>query len=75
MVQVIPRNRKQCVNINGNSSKFSDILCGVPQGSTLGLLLFLIYIDDIYTFAPKVSFHLFVDDTFLQIGLKQTNLH
>ena len=31
----------------------------------LGTLLFLIYVNDIYTSAPKVSFHLFVDDTWL----------
>ena len=59
-------NRKQCVNINGNSSKFSDITtCEVLQGSVLGPLLFLIYINDIYTSAPKVSFNLFADDTCL----------
>ena len=29
-------NRKQCVNINGNYSKFSEITCGVPQGHVLG---------------------------------------
>ena len=40
-------NRKQCVEINGNSSKFSDITCRVPQDSVFGLLLFLSYINDI----------------------------
>ena len=34
-----------------------------PRGSVLGLLLFLIYINDIFLAAPKVSFHLFADDT------------
>ena len=58
-------NRKQCVNINGYSSKCSDLTCAVPQGSVLGPLLFLIYINVIYTSAPKVSFHLFADDTCL----------
>ena len=58
-------NRKQCVNIDGNSSKCSDITCGVPQGIVLGPLLFLIYINDIYTSPLKVSFHLFADDTCL----------
>ena len=40
-------NRKQCVNINDNSSKFSDMTCRFLQGSVLGLLLSLIYINDI----------------------------
>ena len=58
-------NRKQCVNINCNSSKCIDLTYGVPQGSMLGPLPFLIYINDIYTSAPDVSFHLLADDTCL----------
>ena len=57
------QNRQQCVKINSNIFDFQTILCGVPQGSVLGPLLFLTYINDICLSAPKVSFHLFADDT------------
>ncbi len=56
-------NRQQCVEVNGHVSEFQVVRHGVPQGSILGPLLFLIYINDIVTTSPKIDFLLFADDT------------
>ena len=62
-------NRKQYVSINGVDSALREMKYGVPQGSVLGPLLFLIYINDLH-FAVKYSItHHFADDTnFLYIS-------
>ena len=56
-------NRQQYVSINGYDSSKADIKCGVPQDSTLGPLLFLIYINDFrFSITNAISSH-FADDT------------
>ena len=66
-------NRKQFVNLNGKDSSLLTVLCGVPQGSILGPLLFLIYINDIvYTF-EQTKFIIFADDTNLFYKHKNLN--
>ena len=56
-------NRKQFVLINGYKSTLTDVKCGVPQGSTLGPLLLLIYINDLHVAIKYSEVHHFADDT------------
>ena len=56
-------DRKQYVSVNGSNSNLLSIACGVPQGSVLGPLLFLIYINDLPSSSKKLNFYLFADDT------------
>ena len=56
-------DRKQFVSINGFNSSPLSVKCGVPQGSILGPLLFLIYINDLHQSIKKSTVHHFADDT------------
>ena len=58
------RNKKQRVVLNGQTSSWADVNEGVPQGSILGPLLILIYINDLADgFSSNAK--LFADDTSL----------
>ena len=56
-------NRTQYVYYNKCNSEKLDIICGVPQGSILGLLLFILYINDIVNTSNMLQFILFADGT------------
>jgi hypothetical protein len=56
-------NRQQYVEYNGAYSSYNSIKCGVPQGSILGPLLFLIYINDLCNASNIVELILSADDT------------
>ena len=56
-------NRKQSVEVNGVRSNLSDIKYGVPQGLTLGRLLFIIFMNDLPMACKSSDVLLFADDT------------
>ena len=56
-------NRKQHVSIGSFKSDDTIITHGVPQGSVLGPLLFLLYINDLRNCCRAFDFHIFADDT------------
>ena len=60
----------QYVKIGDVESSMATITCVVPQGSTLGRLLFLLYINDMPNCSDKLSFRIFADDTNLFFASK-----
>ena len=66
-------NRKQFVKVGDAESNKLQMLCGVPQGSTLRPLLFLLYINDISNYSHKLSFRIFADDTSVFYSCKNIN--
>ena len=69
-------NRKQFVSINGYDSGLAEIKCGVPQGSVLGPLLFLLYINDLNQTIKFCKVHHFAGDTnllYLGKSIKKLN--
>ena len=57
-------SRRQCVEVDGSRSCFLDVSCGVPQGSILGPLLFLLYINDMNS-SLRCRLSLYADDSAL----------
>ena len=66
-------NRTQCVLYDGVSSELFPVKCGVSQGSILGPLLFLLYVNDLPNAATNLFSVLCADDTNMFASGKDTN--
>ena len=66
-------DRTQCSQINGVLSHPSKVVCGVPQGSILGPLLFLVYINDMGLSLKYCMYDMYADDTTFYVMGKNIN--
>ena len=65
--------RKQCVAIDGVKSRFVDVISGLPQGTVLAGLLFLIFINDLPDSVTESFTGIFCDDTLIAKEIKCEN--
>ena len=68
------QNRKQYLILNKYETSFGSVKCGVPQGSILGPLLFLIYVNDFCNASDILDPIMFADDTNLFLSHQNINI-
>ena len=61
----------QCCIVNDHVSAMEHIICGAPQGSIIGPLLFIIYVNDLPLYIPNVEITIVADDTNFARDLKK----
>ena len=73
LIESFLTNRQQYTTIKSTKSATNKVLCGIPQGSTLGPLLFTIYINDL-PLASDLKVHLYADDISLTLTHSQPEM-
>ena len=67
------QDRRQLCKVNGVSSRIEEIHCGLPQGSCLGPLLFIVYINDLPFCLESCQVTMYADDTSISFTAKSVN--
>lgn len=67
------RDRTQAVLFNVSISERLPLTHGVPQGSTLGLLVFILYVSDVTQYVTYASMRLYADDTVIYVAANNLN--
>lgn len=68
-------NRRQRVSFDGNWSDEAVVLSGVPQGSILGPILYLIYTSNLFGMLHHCNMHMYADDTQLHYSFDPAQMH
>ena len=58
-------DRKQSTTANGYTSDVDNVTCGIPQGSTVGPLMYIIYVNDVISSIRNCDYYLYADDTII----------
>ncbi len=61
------------LSVNGSRSNEQKRVCGIPQGSILGPLLFILYINDLPNYVSNVNVSMYTDDTAIYYSLNDVN--